>query len=196
MLNRTIRKKHPGEESITLKVHNKEIKILNTKIIKSNDAISVLKNKLLNQNIIHNNILNRTRKRVAYWKGLCKDLRGAVHNWRNVENSRNGFVAIEEEESIKWFKFYTFIDELIEIEYGDDVEMSALHKELIRSELNTLGKFNKSKNKRGINKTKISTRILNYALGLADSLGKVKYESEAIIRSLPAWSTLSRYIIY
>jgi hypothetical protein len=70
--------------------------------------------------------------------------------------------------------------------------MAGLHKELITSELRTLGKFNKSGNKRGINKTKISTRILNYALGLAGSLGKAKYEDELMLRSLPARPTLTR----
>jgi hypothetical protein len=63
---------------------------------------------------------------------------------------------------------------------------------LIKSELENLGKFNKNNNKRGIKKAKISTRILNYSLGLAESLGKAKYEAEASIRSLPNWSTLTR----
>ena len=148
--------------------------------------------KLLCQTIEYKTTINKIRKKVSYWKGLCKDLRAAVSKWRDVESTRNGFVLIEEEEANKWLKFYNFIDELIAKEYVNDPERGALHKELIKSELENLGKFNKKNNKRGIIKAKISTRILNYSLGLADSLGKAKYEAEASIRSLPSWSTLTR----
>lgn len=70
--------------------------------------------------------------------------------------------------------------------------MRALHKELIRTETTTLGKFNTRNDKRGIRTTKISSRILNYSMSLANSMGKVRYEKEAILRSLPSWDTVSR----
>ena len=77
-------------------------------------------------------------------------------------------------------------------EHKDDIEKIKLHKELIRSEMNQLGKFNKYGDKRGIRTTKISTRILSYSLGLAHKLGKHKNEQEAAFRSSPSWSTLTR----
>lgn len=151
-----------------------------------------IEKKLIRQTLRYKTTMNKIRKKVSYWKGLCRDLRAAVLKWRDVESTRNGFVLIEGEEANKWLKFYNFIDELIAKEYVNDPERGALHKELIKSELENLGKFNKNNNKRGIIKAKISTRILNYSLGLADSLGKAKYEAEASIRSLPSWSTLTR----
>ena len=81
---------------------------------------------------------------------------------------------------------------MIEKEHAGDNEKIALHKELIRTETEQLGIYNKNGNKRGIRTTKISSRILNYSIGLAHSLGKYKYEKEALIRSLPCWSTLTR----
>ena len=75
-----------------------------------------------------------------------------------------------------------------------DPEKISLHKELVRSETFQLGKLNKSGNKRGIRTTKLSSRILNYALGLAHNLGKTNYEKEAALRSLPCWSTLTKYV--
>ena len=73
--------------------------------------------------------------------------------------------------------------------------MKLLHKELIRTETSSLGKFNKRKNKRGITKTKISSRILNYSMSLANKLGKTNYEKESKLHCLPNWSTLTRYVL-
>ena len=123
---------------------------------------------------------------------ICKDLRSAVEKWRNIEHERKGFLSINEDESQNWFNFYSFIDKFIEAEHPGDVEKQKLHKELIKSEMSQLGKFNKNGDKRGIRTTKISTRILNYSLGLAHKLGKHKYAEEAALRSLPSWSTLTR----
>lgn len=88
---------------------------------------------------------------------------------------------MSEEESVRWFEFYTFIDELIEKEHAGDPEKISLHKELIRSEMSQQGKFNKSGNKRGIRTTKLSSKIINHALGLAHNLGKVKNEKETTL---------------
>lgn len=190
-LNRTFRNKSP-EEVISMSAHNKVIKNYENKLIKSSDEFSLLKEKMKTQTISYNHGLNKIRKKVAYWKGICKDLRSAVNHWRDVEKVRNGFLSVDDDEAKKWFEFYAFIDDLIDKEHADDKEKCDLHKELIRSELENLGKYNKSNNKRGKKNTKISSRILNYSLGLADSLGKVKYEAEASLRSLPSWSSLSR----
>ena len=142
----------------------------------------------------HNELINKLLKRISYWKGKYKTLYEAVMEWRKQEEEKNGFITIEENEAIKWEQFYKFIDDRIDKEHSNDEEMRNLHKELIRSETSSLGKFNKNNNKRGIRKTKISSRILNYALTLATSMGKTQYESEAKLRSLPCWSTLTRYL--
>ena len=136
--------------------------------------------------------MNKLRKKVSYWRFRCQDLEPAVAQWRKVEHKRKGFFDISEKESERWFEFYTFIDKFIEKEHEGDPEKILLHKELLRSETSQLGKFNKSENKRGLRTTKLSSRILNYALGLAHNLGKVKYEKEAALRSLPCWSTLTK----
>ena len=93
---------------------------------------------------------------------------------------------------ISFFKFYKFIDKHIDKENFDNDEKRDLHKELIRTETSSLGRFNTRKDKRGIRTTKISSRILNYCMSLANKLGKVQYESEAQLRSLPTWDTISR----
>lgn len=142
----------------------------------------------------HKWTINKLLKKISYWKVKCKTLKEAVTEWRKVEEVKNGFISIEDNEASKWEDFYKFIDEQIDKEHYDDEEMRHLHKELIRSEMYSLGKFNKRNNKRGIRKTKISSRILNYSLTLATSLGKSSYEKEASLRSLPCWSTLTRYL--
>ena len=129
---------------------------------------------------------------MSYWQLQCQKLRNSVRQWRKVEHVRKGFIDVSEEESETWFNFYVFIDKMISKEHAGDPEKISLHKELIRSETSQLGKFNKSGNKRGIRTTKLSTRILNYALGLAHNLGKTNYEKEAELRSLPCWSTLTK----
>lgn len=188
---RSFRGLSPGP-TISMTEHKKivnrelhDVTILNTlnrKIIENKDEIINEKNK----------ILNRLRKKISYWKNKFKDLKSAVSQWREVEFRRNGFIKVNDDEAIKWFHFYVFIDQMIEKEHSGDNEKIALHKELIRTETEQLGKYNKNGNKRGIRSTKISSRILNYSIGLAHSLGKYKYEIEASIRSLPCWSTLTR----
>ena len=136
--------------------------------------------------------MNKLFKRVSYWKKKFKTLKAAVSQWRKVEQERNGFLAVNEDESYQWTKFYEFIDKQIDKEHYANEEMRELHKELIRTETSTLGKFNARNDKRGIRTTKISSRILNYSMSLANSMGKVRYENEATLRSLPTWDTISR----
>jgi hypothetical protein len=137
---------------------------------------------------------NKLLKRVSYWKKKCKTLEEAVRLWREVELERKGMIEVGDDEALILENFYKFIDALIDKEHFDSPEKRELHKELIRAETNTLGKFNKRQDKRGIRNTKISSRVLNYSLTLANNLGKVNYEAEASLRSLPSWSTLTRYI--
>lgn len=139
-----------------------------------------------------NQKMNKLLKRVSYWKKKYKTLQSAVVRWRKVEDDRNGFVVIEEDDATIWGKFYDFIDKQIDKEHYDNDEKRDLHKELIRTETISLGKFNARKDKRGIRTTKISSRILNYSMTLANKLGKVQYENEAQLRSLPTWDTISR----
>ena len=188
---RNTRGNRPGE-TIPMSVHKKilkkndidaiEIDKKNKRILEKNKVILAEKNKTI----------NRLRKKICYWRLICIDLRSAVAKWREVEHERKGFICINEIESENWFNFYSFIDKHIELEHGKDEEKMKLHKELIRSEMSQLGKFNKKGDKRGIRTTKISSRILNYSLGLAHKLGKHMYEEEATFRSLPSWSTLTR----
>ena len=94
-----------------------------------------------------------------------------------VEN-RNGFTTINEDDAAMWTKFYEFIDEKIESEHKGNEEMIELHKELIRTETKYFGKFNSRNDKRGVRSIKISSRILNYSISHANSLGRVCYEKE------------------
>lgn len=144
---------------------------------------------------LYNRTINKLLKKVSYWRQKCKTLQEAVEEWRKVEATRDGFISIEDDEAQKWLNFYTFIDAQIDLEHYDDEEMKLLHKELIRTETSSLGKFNKRKNKRGITKTKISSRILNYSMSLANKLGKTNYEKESKLHCLPNWSTLTRYVL-
>ena len=67
-------------------------------------------------------------------------------------------------------------------------KIASFHKELIQTELESLGKLNKKGDKRGLKSGKISTRILNYALKLADSMRKPSYFEEFKLRlSLLSW---------
>lgn len=180
------------KQTVLMSDYNKVIKknIRNVEELQQKNANLLIENaKYLNEK---NQTMNRLRKRVSYWRFRCKDLKSAVAQWRKIEHERKGFFDVSEKESERWFKFYTFIDEFIEREHAGDSEKILLHKELLRSETSHLGKFNKSGNKRGLRTTKLSSRILNYALGLAHNLGKVKYEKEAAFRSLPCWSTVTK----
>ena len=136
--------------------------------------------------------LNKLFKRASYWKKKFEKLEVAVLQWRKAEEDRNGFLTINEDDATLWTKFYKFIDEKIESEHIGNVEMIELHKELIRTETEYLGKFNSRNDKRGVRSTKISSRILNYSISLANSLGRVCYEKEAELRNLPTWDTISR----
>ena len=109
-----------------------------------------------------------------------------------MEENKNGFITINENDAAMWTKFYEFIDEKIESEHRGNEEMIELHKELLRTETKYLGKFNSRNDKRGVRSTKISSRILNYSISLANSLGRVCYEKEADLRNLPSWDTISR----
>lgn len=180
------------KQTIFMSDHNKTIKknLKNVEELQRKNASLLIDNaKYLNEK---KQTLNTLRKKISYWKVRCQELKSKVAQWRNLERERKGFIDVDQEESERWFKFYKFIDKLIENEHTGDPEKILLHKELIRSETSQLGKFNKSGNKRGIRTTKLSSRILNYALGLAHNLGKVKYEKEATLRSLPCWSTLTK----
>lgn len=147
---------------------------------------------LKKQRISSNQIIKKIKKVSAYWKLKCKTLESGVKEWREKETANNGFITIKDDEATKWILFYDFIDELIDKEHADDPEKAALHKELIKTETKYLGKFNKNNNKKGVKSKRISSRILNYALTMANSLGKTNYETEAALRSLPCWSTLTR----
>ena len=103
--------------------------------------------------------INRLIKRTSYWKKKYKTLQLAVVQWRKVEEERNGFLEIEDEDATVWSKFYEFIDKQIDKEHFDNDEKRDLHKELIRTETSSLGRFNTRKDKRGIRTTKISSRI-------------------------------------
>ena len=180
------------KQTVLMSDHNKSIKknIKNVEELQRKNASLLIDNaKYLNEK---KQTMNTLRKRISYWKVRCKDLKSAVAQWRKIELERKGFFDVDEEESDLWFRFYKFIDELIEKEHTGDPEKISLHKELIRSKTSQLGKFNKSGNRRGIRTTKLSSRILNYALGLAHNLGKVIYEKEATLRALPCWSTLTK----
>ena len=136
--------------------------------------------------------MNKLFKRVSYWKKKYKTLQAAVIQWRKVEEERDGFVKIDEDDATIWNNFYEFIDKQIDKEHHSNDEMRDLHKELIRSETSSLGNFNKRNDKRGVRTAKISSRILNYSITLANALGQVRYESEARLRSLPTWDTISK----
>ena len=136
--------------------------------------------------------MNKLFKRASYWKKQFKTLEAAVFQWRKVEENRNGFISINEDEATLWIKFYEFIDEKIESEHIGNEEMIELHKELIRTETKNLSKFNSRNDKREVRSTKISSRKLNYSISLANSLGRVRYEKEAELRNLPTWDTISR----
>ena len=136
--------------------------------------------------------MNKLFKRVAYWRKKFITLQDAVIQWRKVEDERDGFVKIDEDYATIWNNFYEFIDKQIDKQHHTNEEMRDLHKELIRSETSSLGKFNKRNDKRGVRTAKISSRILNYSITLANALGKVRYESEAQLRSLPTWDTISK----
>ena len=141
---------------------------------------------------VANKKMNKLFKRVSYWKRKYRTLQAAVVQWRKVEEERNGFVKIDDDDATKWNNFYDFIDKQIDKEHHNNDEMRDLHKELIRSETSSLGKFNKNNDKRGVRTAKISSRILNCSLTLANALGQVRYEIEAQLRSLPTWDTISR----
>ena len=189
---RSIRNNSNGK-TITIIDHNKRMKSNE----KEHAVIIEKKDEIIKQDKIklgeHNKTINKLLKKISYWKVKFQTLDEAVNEWRKVEKVNNGFISIEDDEATKWEEFYKFIDGQIDKEHFDDEELRHLHKELIRSETCSLGKFNKRNNKRGVRKTKISSRILNYSLTLATSLGKSSYENEAKIRSLPCWSTLTRY---
>jgi polyhydroxyalkanoate synthesis regulator phasin len=126
---------------------------------------------------------NKLIKRASYWRNKCKTLEEAVRLWREIELDREGMLEIGDDKALIRENFYKFFDDLIDKERFSSPEKRALHKELIRAETNTLGKYNKRQDKRGIRKTKI---FLEGSLTLANNLGKVKYEMEASLRSLPS----------
>ena len=181
---------HPCD-TVLMSVHKRILKKKDNTIndLKRKSDLQVEENKVVIAE--KNRTINRLRKKICYWKLICKDIRSAVEKLRNIEHERKGFISITEDESQNWFNFYSFIDKFIEQEHRGDNERIKLHKELIRSEMNQLGKFNKNGDKRGIRTTKISTRIFNYSLGLAHNLKKHKYEEEATFRSLLSWCTLT-----
>ena len=58
-----------------------KLNTLNRKIIENKDEIIKEKNR----------ILNRLRKKIAYWQNRFTDIKSAVSQWREVEFRRNGF---------------------------------------------------------------------------------------------------------
>lgn len=188
---RSFRGKSPAS-SLSMTEHNKIIRKhlkSQTDIEAENDILTI---NLKKQRTDSNKIKNKLAKKSHYWKLKCKNIEAGVMEWRKNETLKNGFITIKDDEASKWILFYEFIDELIDKEHKNEPEMAALHKELIKTETFSLGKFNKNNQKTGTRSKKISSRILNYALTLANSLGKTNYESEALLRSLPSWSTLTR----
>ena len=173
--------------------HKKILKLEEKKYLTLNEEFQEhVKNSKLKWNLIHKK-MNKLFKRISYWKKKFKTLEAAVLQWRKVEEDRNGFITLNEDDATIWAKFYEFIDQQIDKEHHGNEEMKELHKELIRTETKSLGKFNSRKDKRGVRSTKISSRILNYSISLANSLGRVSYEKEAQLRNLPTWDTISRY---
>lgn len=65
-LNKNMRRKDPGFYSIPKKLHNKELKTLNSVITKSNEKITELQNTLKSQKTINSKTLNKCRKMTAY----------------------------------------------------------------------------------------------------------------------------------
>ena len=188
---RKVRNISPGKV-IKMVDHRKIMKCTENSNIKKSKKYDELIEGDKTRKIAHNKSMNKLIKKVSYWRNKCKFLEESVAEWRKKEASRDGFISVEDEEAEKWHNFYSFIDKKIDEEHFDDEEMRNLHKELIRTETSTLGKFNKRKDKRGIVKTKISSRILIYSLSLANNLGKVNYEKESKIHCLPDWSTITR----
>ena len=179
-------------QHIKIRDHKRILKTIEKKFLFVDTELKSHKN-VADEKIIHlNKEKNKLYKKASYWRTKCKSLEEAVQHWLKVELVRESMISIDDDEATKWANFYAFIDDLIDKEHFDSPEKRDLHKELIRSETCTLGKFNKRQDKRGIRTTKISSRVLNYSLTLANNLGKVNYEVEASLRSLPSWSSLTR----
>ena len=132
------------------------------------------------------------RKKLSYTIKKCEHLEPIAKQWRErEEKDETGFVEVNGIE--KWAELLDLIFNKIDKEHANDSELASFHKELLKTELESLGNFNKKGDKRGMTTGKISTRILNYALKLADSMGKSNYLAEVKIRpSLPSWDTLTR----
>ena len=188
---RSFRGNSPSD-TITIKEHKRILKY-NEKKQKINDEEKKdLEVKIKIQKLESNKIINRLIKKSSYWRLKCRNIQKSVEEWRKNEGETQGFVKIKDDEAKMWILFYDFINELIDKEHPNDPELASLHKELIRTETYSLGKFNKNNQKTGIKSKKISSKILNYSLTLANALGKTKYETEAALRSLPCWTTLTR----
>ena len=179
--------------SIPKKEHNRILKKNEIRKKKNEEEKKNLLLVIRKQKEDSNKTINRLIKKCSYWKLKCKNIEASVEEWRKKEVEKDGFLKIKDDEAKMWIIFYDFINELIDKEHINDPELAALHKELIRTETQSLGKFNKNNKKTGVRSRKISSKILNYALTLATALGKTKYEIEAALRSLPSWSTLTRY---
>ena len=188
---RSFRGKSPCD-TITIKEHKKIMKCSEKKQKIDNEEKRVLIQEIKQQKVDSNKKINSLVKKSSYWKLKCKNIETSVEDWRKKEEEKEGFINIKDDEAKMWITFYDFINELIDKEHPNDPEFAALHKELIRTETQSLGKFNKNNQKTGIKSKKISSKILNYSLTLANALGKTKYEIEASLRSLPSWSTLTR----
>ena len=127
--------------------HNKIIRKhlkTQTDIVTENDILAV---NLKKQRTDSNKIKNNLAKKSHYWKLKCKNIEAGVKEWRKKETQENGFIRIKDDEASKWIFFYEFIDELIDKEHKNEPEMAALHKELIKTETLSLGKFNKNNQK-------------------------------------------------
>ena len=188
---RSFRGKSPSD-TITIKEHKKILKFNEKKEKINNEEKNDLKVEIKKQKLESNKIINRLIKKSSYWRLKCKNIGKSVEEWRKKEDETQGFLKIKVDEAKMWILFYDFINELIDKEHPNDPELASLHKELIRTETYSLGKFNKNNQKTGIKSKKISSKILNYSLTLANALGKTKYETEAALRSLPCWTTLTR----
>ena len=188
---RKFRGKSPCD-TISIKEHKKIIKCSEKKQKKNTEEKNNLILEIKQQKLDYNKKINKLVKKSSYWKLKCRNIEKSVDDWRKKEEETKGFLKIKDDEATMWILFYDFIYELIDKQHPNDPELASLHKELIKTETHSLGKFNKNNQKTGIKSKKISSKILNYSLTLANALGKTKYETEAALRSLPCWTTLTR----
>lgn len=131
------------------------------------------------------------RGKVQYKNRQIAVLREKLAGWREKEEKNGGMTSLNEDECETWSIFFRYACDLIDKEfYSDDqMELRLLKKELFEAEFKHMGQFNKNHDKRGIKRSKISARVLNYAVQLSTKVGKTAYEEKCLKRpGLASWS--------